>query len=353
MTVPASTDARLSVARTAWIPVGCAAVLFIAAYVTRAVWPQLIACALLGLVATSLLTVWRPLRPLRLKATVDLPDRVVVGKPFDTVLTVHNLSATPARAFVVRHRWLAERTLVASHAAFVEGIEARGQVVVHTTRTPVARGVLAASEVRVDTIAPFGFFARCLVVPVAREVLVLPATVAVSAPRAGGGEGEGAPLRTIGADAGGVRDWRPGDQARNVQWRSTARTGRLSVLEREQLSGGSLVVLIAGHNGESTLEAAVSRAAGTCTAALRRGTTVLVARADGGCVRARNEASLLELLARADASQPLAEAPMQRALRNAAAGGSVLIAAGRSVSADWRVAVQRAAAGAGATLVPE
>jgi uncharacterized protein (DUF58 family) len=353
VTAHAPTDARLSVARTAWIPLGCAVALFVVAYATRAVWPQLIACALLGLLATSLLGVWRPMRPLRLEATIDLPDRVVVGKPFDTVVTVRNLSASPARAFVVRHRWLAGRMLVASHATFVEGIEARGQIVVRTTRTPVARGVLAASEVRIDVTAPFGFFTRGLVVPVAREVLVLPAVEAVSAPRMGGGDGDAAPHRAIGVDAGGVRDWRAGDQPRNVQWRSTARTGRLSVLERERLSGGSLVVLIAGRNGDSTLEAAISHVASTCSAALRRGTTVLVARADGGCVRARNEASLLELLARADMPDALPDAPMQRALRNAADGGSVLIAAGRSISADWRAAVQRAATGVGATVIPE
>jgi hypothetical protein len=125
------------------------------------------------------------------------------------------------------------------------------------------------------------------------------------------------------------------------------------VLEREQLSGGSLVVLIAGRNGDSMLEAAISQLANTCSAALRRGTTVLIARADGGCVRARNEASLLELLARTDVPDALADAPMQRAVRNAAGGGSVLVAVGRSISADWRIAVQRAAAGAGATVVPE
>lgn len=339
-----------------WIPFGCAIALFTVAYITRAIWPQLIGCVLLGLLATSLLAVWQPFRPLRLEATIDLPDRLVVGKPFETVVTVRNLGASPARAFVVRHRWLTGRTLVAAHAVFVDGIESRGQIVVRTTRTPVARGVLAASEVRIDVTAPFGFFSRCLVVPIAREVLVLPAVAAGSASRAGGGDGEGAPRHlagTVGLDAGGVREWRPGDQARNVQWRSTARTGRLSVLEREQSSGGSVVVLIAGRNGDSTLEAAISQVAGTCSAALRRGATVFVARADGGCVRARNEASLLELLARADVPDAHAAGPMQRALRRAAGGGSVLIAAGGSISADWRRAVQRAATGAGATVVPE
>ena len=283
---------------------------------------------------------------------MEMPDRLVVGKPFDTVATVRNLSASPARAFVVRHRWLTGRALVAAHAVFVEGLEAHGEIAVRVTRTPVARGVLPASEVRIDMTAPFGFFGRSLVAPVSGEVLVLPEVAAVAAGRTGGSAGDGSPLRGIGLDAGGVRDWRPGDQARNVQWRSTARTGRLSVLEREQLSGGSLVVLIAGRNGDSTLEAAISQAARTCTAALRGGSTVLIARADGGCVRARNEASLLELLARADVPDVLADVPMQRALRNAA-GGTVLIAAGGSIPADWRAAVQHSAVTAGATVVAE
>ena len=352
MTVHAPADARVSIARTAWIPFGSAIALFFVAYVTRAVWPQLVGCALLGLLATSLLAVWRPFTPCRLEATVDLPDRLVVGKPFDTVVKVRNLSASPARAFVVRHRWSTGRALVAAHAVFVEGIEARGEIVVRATRTPVARGVLPASEVRLEVTAPFGFFARCLVVPGSGVVLVLPEVTAMAAPRVGGGEGGGVPLRRTGLDAGGVREWRPGDQARNVQWRSTARTGRLSVLEREQLSGGSLVVLIAGCNGDSTLEAAISQVASTCTAALRHGAAVFIARADGGCVRARNEASLLDLLARADVPDPLADVAMQRALRNAA-GGTVLIAAGRSISPNWRAAVHHAAVAAGATVVAE
>jgi uncharacterized protein (DUF58 family) len=346
----APVDARLAVARTAWLPIGCAAALFSVAYVTRAVWPQLLGCALLGLVGASLLAVWRPLR---LQVRIDLPDRVVVGKPFETAVVVRNLSGRPARAFVVRHRWLTGRRLVAPHAAFVDGLKARGEIVVRTTRTPVARGVLAASEVRIDATAPFGFFSRYVVVPVSRELLVLPLLATASAPRVAGGEGGGASIRTIGADAGGVRDWRPGDQARHVQWRSTARTGRLSVLEREQVSGGALVVLIVGRNGEATFEAAISRAASACSLALRRRTTVLIARADGGCVRARTEGALLELLARADVPEPLSEAALQRALRGAANGGQVLLANGPSVPAEWRLAVRRAAAAAGARVMDE
>jgi hypothetical protein len=70
-------------------------------------------------------------------------------------------------------------------------------------------------------------------------------------------------------------------------------------------------------------------------------------------VLARNEASLLELLARADVPEALADAALHRAVRTAADGGAVVIAAGHSVPAAWRAAVQRAAVLNGATVLPE
>jgi hypothetical protein len=83
--------------------------------------------------------------------------------------------------------------------------------------------------------------------------------------------------------------------------------------------------------------------------ALKRGTAVLIASADGGCVRARTQASLVELLARADVSEPLDDAALNRAMRSAD-GGRVLVAAGRTLSGVWAPAVQRAAALAGVTV---
>lgn len=150
-------------------------------------------------------------------------------------------------------------------------------------------------------------------------------------------------MRTKGSDAGAVREWRPGDQVRHVQWRSTARTGRLTVVERDQSAPGSLVVLIAGRSGDPVLEDAISKAATIGNVALRRGTPVFVAAADGNCVRARTQASLVELLARADIRVPLDDGALNRAMR-CAADGNVLVAAGRTVPVAWVSAIRRAAA---------
>lgn len=330
--------ARIAIARTAWLPVASAAALFVAAALTNSVWPQLLGCVVVGFLVTSFLAV---ARPLRIAVSVQMPDRVVAGQPFETAITLHNLSARAARALVVRHSWPTSRTLVAAHATFVDRIEPHGDVVMTTTRTPAARGVLTASEVRLVATAPFGFFSRTVVQPIAHELLVLPVLAPIE------------PIRARAADAGGAREWRSGDQVRNVQWRSTARTGRLTVIDRDHVATGPLVVLIAGRSGDPVLEEAISRAAMAGTVALRRGTVVLVAGDDGGCVRARTEGSLIELLARADVREPLNEAALNRAMRSASDGGSVVLATGRTVPGAWMPAVQRVAALAGVTILDQ
>jgi uncharacterized protein (DUF58 family) len=337
---------RIAVARSAWLLLSSAAALFVVAALTHSVWPQILGCVVLGFVVTSFLAV---ARPLRMEMTTELPDRVVVGKPFETSILLRNVSARAARALVVRHSWPTSRRLVAAHATYLDRIDAHRDLVIATTRTPAARGVLSSSEVRIDATAPFGLFSRTMVELVDRELLVLPVPAPIESIPAGA-RGDGATMRARGADAGGVREWRSGDQVRNVQWRSTARTGRLTVVERDHAATGSLVILIVGRTGDPALEEAISKAAMVGSVALRRGTAVLIASEDGGCVRARTQASLLELLARADVREPLDDAALNRAMRSAD-GGRVLVAAGRTLSGAWAPAVQRAAALAGVTVV--
>ena len=336
---------RPTAAYSAWLLVASVAALLVCAALTDSVWPQLLGCAVVGLLVTSFLAV---ARPLRIEITTQLPDRVVVGKPFETSILQRNVSARPARALVVRHSWPTGRTLVAAHGTYVERINGHRDLVIATTRTPAARGVLSASEVRIEVTAPFGLFSRAIVEVLDRELLVLPAMAPVeSIPAGAGGDGEARPAR--GTDAGGAREWRSGDQVRNVQWRSTARTGRLTVVERDHAAPGPLVVLMAGRSGDPAFEAAISKAATIGSVALRRGTAVLIAGEDGSCVRARTQASLIELLARADVRAPLDDAALNRAMRSAD-GGRVLVAAGGTFSGGGAPAVQRAAALAGVTV---
>ena len=233
-----SRPVRITVSRSAWLLVCSAGALFAVAALTDSVWPQLLGCVGLSILVTSLLAVTRPLR---LEVSTRIPERVVVGKPFETAITLRNVSRRTARALVVRQSWPTSRTLVAAHATFVGRIDAQCDVVVAMTRTPAARGVLSGDEVRIDATAPFGLSSRTMVELVDRELVGAAGTRDDGLdPRehrrrrrhdAGNGVG-----RRWGAE------WRSGDQVRHVQWRSTARTGRLTVAEREHVAPGALVL---------------------------------------------------------------------------------------------------------------
>lgn len=118
----------------------------------------------------------------------------------------------------------------------------------------------------------------------------------------------------------GIRDYYPGDDLRRVDWKTSARRGKLSVVETEQSDSTEAVIIVdllaAGHAGrgdESTVEYAATLAASLAAEALGRGCTVgLIAHgAEDQSVPAspspRQQVLLLEALARmrADGSQHL------------------------------------------------
>jgi uncharacterized protein (DUF58 family) len=348
--VTRSGHGKLCVAPTLWPPVIGAAGLFSFAIVTHAVWPQLLGCALVGLIASSLVAV---ARPPRIDVQIELPERVVVGEPFETVLRIRNLGSRTSRLLIVRHRPLAARRYVRQHATLVGALAGHEEVTVRPGRTPLARGVVEASRLEIDALAPFGFFSRRTIIAVPGPLFVLPAlTPALTLPLAVGARA-GVVGSTNGLDVGAVRDWRPGDQVRNVQWRSTARTGRLTVLEREDLSAGSLVVLVVGNSGDAAFEAALATAAATAVSALHQGLAVVVITSKGEirCAQLAAERALLEFFARVDAAAPLDEGLTRRALEHAGRGGSLIVAAAATTPAVWRDKVRSLAAPAGVHVI--
>lgn len=144
-----------------------------------------------------------------------------------------------------------------------------GPAAVHV-RCPL--GLFGASR-RADAPAP-------LVVYPAIEPLppTLPRSGVSRAPSAAGGS-----LREAG-EGGlvlGVREYRPGDALRRVHWPTTARRGRLSILEHErQVARGVAVFLdlarasLRGLGRQSTLEVAVRLAAAVSAAYLAQGDRV-------------------------------------------------------------------------------
>jgi uncharacterized protein (DUF58 family) len=111
----------------------------------------------------------------------------------------------------------------------------------YTVENP-RRGVYSGGEVTVDSAAPFGLFYGRRRIPITSRTVVYPRTFEVAglprpaAPGANGAERDEAATmhRGLGGEFWGVRGYRPGDPARLISWRQSARSlaaGRLSVVE--------------------------------------------------------------------------------------------------------------------------
>ena len=120
---------------------------------------------------------------------------------------------------------------------------------------PVARGSDALGTMYVTLENAFGFLRRRLRIPAPQPIKVYPDLSAV--------ERYGAlhvrnrlieaglrrmRLRGTGTELENLRDWAPGDQFRSIEWKATARRGRLMVAEYEvERSQNVMIVLDAGR----------------------------------------------------------------------------------------------------------
>ena len=212
----------------------------------------------------------------RLRVVWQTPARCAVGESVLQGVVVHNLGPglTPATKLTSQLAGFAELTVV------VPPLLAGENAVLELARVPTARAWSVQHRVRLSSSEPFGLLDReeVQLLPEGCIVHPGPARPARVDPQAGHGEHPvGVPDRA-GSQLHGLREWRPGDPAHRVHWRSTARHGRLVVVEPERLAGQRVAVMVVGHRGDDgpTWEALLARAAATVTAALRAGSEVLL-----------------------------------------------------------------------------
>lgn len=145
------------------------------------------------------------------------------------------------------------------------------------------RGRHRLSGLRLATKFPFGLMQKSRDVASAAEVIVYPALVPVAPAVL-----RGLPVRHAGnrqkwrsrdGDFFGLRDFRPGDDPRDIHWRTTARRGVPFVRENEDDEGSEAAVLLDNAAGVApeAFEAAVSEAASYALALLARGYRVSLA----------------------------------------------------------------------------
>jgi uncharacterized protein (DUF58 family) len=141
------------------------------------------------------------------------------------------------------------------------------------------RGAHDAGRVEVESRFPFGFFRKSRRLTVQGELLVWPALVPLpdrwKEAQAGEEGGEESRRKGRSSEFDDLRDFRSGDDARDVHWKVTARRRRLTVKQRlSEGRGATTIVLDPGPVDPARFERIVSAAASYAELLLARGGAV-------------------------------------------------------------------------------
>jgi uncharacterized protein (DUF58 family) len=216
----------------------------------------------------------------QLTVTRRIPGTIHAGTPFLMGIAVKN-DKKRIPTFSLEVEDLLEGSPVERRCYYLKLPSGRMQETAYKHTLP-RRGRHRFTGFRISTRFPFGFIRKSRDVESPAEVLVYPALVPVpetliNAGLADGGRRQVASPSRSG-EFHGLREFRQGDDPRDIHWRTSARRGRPFMRELEEEAGRIVVVVLdpvlPDGEGERTLEAAVSLAASLAVVLLRRGLQV-------------------------------------------------------------------------------
>jgi uncharacterized protein (DUF58 family) len=259
-------------------------VLYVIASNVGAGWLYVIVAALAGIVLISIPLPWLGVRHVGI--TRRAPVVATAGEPFECSLEIENRGRLPRYMLEVKDRFPGDT----GRAVAVRVRHSETETVEYTVENP-RRGIYAGGDV-VESRAPFGLFYGRRRTRAATDTVVYPRTFDVAGlpPSAvtdaeWGDRSESSTLhRGHGGEFWGVRDYRPGDPARLVAWKKSARglpSGKLAVIELAQETHPPFVLAMSLDAGAPTeaREMVVSAGASLLLYALGDGREV---RADAG-----------------------------------------------------------------------
>jgi uncharacterized protein (DUF58 family) len=206
-------------------------------------------------------------------------SRVVVGERATGVIAVTN----PTRRRLLGTKieipvgpGLAELAL----PSLTRGTRFQHEFVVPTVR----RGVLSIGPVRTVRADPVGLVRRELVWTDSAELFIHPRTIGIPSTSTGFiRDLEGNPTRDLSSSDvsfHAIREYMPGDERRNIHWKSTAKTGRYMVRQFEETRRSHLVIALslstADYATQDEFEMAVSVAGSLGARAIRDARTISV-----------------------------------------------------------------------------
>lgn len=259
--------------------------------------------AMLGFIALSGWLSERILRGLEIRRRT--PRGVTVEKPMRITYYVTNRK----RLFPTLTVYLFEEGL--PQPAFIGRVGAGDSVAVSSENRFVQRGVYSLETLTLSTSFPFGLFTKERDVALPGEIVVWPRSDRpVRLPAPPGGRGRPQFSDSSGGAPGargeyrGLREYRVGDDPKDIHWRSTAKIGRLVTREYD-LDAAETVRICLDTRGEpgDPAEAAIEVAAALAAQAYRSGrqfglTTCASDLAPGG--GSGQFERVLDLLARVD-----------------------------------------------------
>ncbi len=206
-----------------------------------------------------------------MRFTRRLPRAVTVGQPMRIAYDVRNVRRyLPNLAVEIEEAGLPE-------PAFLAHVPPGGTAEARSTNSFVRRGIYPLGKVTLATQFPFGLFLKERDIELPGEVVVWPRSDrAVRAPSPGGGR-----VPRIGVSARGaaghrgeyrsLRGYRPGDDPRDIHWKSFARSPRVPVIREYERDGAETLWICLDTRGEpgDAAEVAVEVAASLAAQAVK------------------------------------------------------------------------------------
>lgn len=233
-----------------------------AAVYSQANMMYLAAGLLLGGLVVSILWVWAGMRGLRLERVA--PSHGVAGEELVLHYQIEKRSRMPAFSLVITETWgrgtkgyrtsgpMAHKPqrLLERPTGWVMHLPGRHQCQAQSSCWPARRGVLPLQRVELHTDFPFGLLRRVLIFEEPGEVLVLPRIRRMTRQAMTGiGRLDAGGFDHLDKEGGteefyALRDYRKGDSLKVIDWKHSARTGKLLSRELTQPVPPTLMILL-------------------------------------------------------------------------------------------------------------
>jgi uncharacterized protein (DUF58 family) len=308
-------------------------------------YPTLVAVAV-GMAALFVLSLALVLVRPRVAISREVrPDRLTAGEPALGRMAVRNLARWRSPGFVAIDR-IDGRPLELT----VAGVAGGGRRTLHYPVPTPRRGRLELGPLVVERRDPLGLLRRPRQHAGAAVLWVHPVTYPVRplpVGRVPDFEGRRADTARAGTVTfSSLREYVPGDDPRRIHWRTTARTGTLTVREHIDTTEPTTTVLLDTRTAAlrpETFEYAVQAAASVCEATLRAGrpARAVILGEDTVEVARQGAVSLLDRFAAATRSESDAVALLESVERTPPGGALVVVTGRPDAALTTRLAAQR------------